>query len=117
MLILTTTSDAQTFTVIPRYEPTTDVAVTFTSKEQNKQTHSFTYAALYANGYLTIINSFDPVLVEQQQYSVEVKVEDVLYWRGRATVTDQTILPKFEVNNEEFTEPTQSDNEFIIIEE
>lgn len=117
MLILTTSSDAQTFSVIPRFEPTTDVQVVFTSKAQNKETHDFTYSATYSNGYLTIENTFSPILVEQQNYSVVVLEGSDLVWRGRAYVTDQSNLPKFEVNEGEFTEPTQSNNDFIIIEE
>jgi len=116
MIVLNTSSDEQTFTVIPRFEPTATITITFFSEQQNKQTHSFTDdTPNYSNGYLTINNTYDPALVDQNKYVVEIKETGVLCWRGKCFVTDQTDLPKFTINEGVYDEPTQSSNEFIII--
>lgn len=115
MLILSTSSSSQSFSVIPRHEPSGDVTVTFVSSQQNKQTHSFTYAATYANGYLTIVNTFDPVLVENNSYLMTVKDGSDVIYRSLVYVTDQTDEPKFSINEGVYTEPSQSSNEFVII--
>jgi hypothetical protein len=39
-----------------------------------------------------------------------------LIWRGRCFVTDQTDLDKFTINEGIYNEPTQTNNEFIILE-
>ena len=115
MLILTTSSSEQTFSVIPRFEPTSNVTVTLRSKQQNKQTHSFSYAATYSNGYLTIANTFSPVLVEGQSYILEIKEGSDLAWRGKVFVTDQTDEVKFSINEGVYTEAPATSNEYIII--
>lgn len=115
MIVLDTGSDEQTFSVIPRFEPSGSVTVTFRSEQQNKQTHSFTYAATYENGYLTIANTFSPTLKNNNKYLVEVKEGATLLWRGKCFVTDQTDLPKYTINEDVYTEPVQSNNDFVII--
>lgn len=114
MTILTTSALAQSFSVIPRFEPTADVDVTFTSEQQNKLTHTFSFAATYLNGYLTITNTFAPVLIDGQNYIVEIKDGAELCFRGKAFITDQTNFPKFSINENIFTQQP-SNNEFIII--
>lgn len=115
MIVLSPAATSQTFKVIPRFEPTGNVDVTFYSKSQNKQTHNFNYAATYADGYLTIVNTFSPVLVNNTPYTVEVKDGEELCWRGRCFVTDQTNLPKYTLNDGAYDEPVQSDNSFVIV--
>ena len=117
MLILSTTSDVQEITVIPRFEPSGDVVITFKSEQQNKVTHTITDSGSYLDGYYTISNAFDPVLKDKEFYLVEIKEGSDLVWRGRAFITDQTSLPKFTIAENVFTEPTQSNNEFIVLEE
>jgi hypothetical protein len=114
MIILTTSASSQSFSVIPRFEPTANVDVTFTSEQQNKLTHTFSFAATYLNGYLTISNTFSPLLVDAQNYIVEIKDGAELCFRGKAFITDQTNFPKFSINQSVFTEQP-SNNEFIII--
>jgi hypothetical protein len=115
MIVLSNTADEQTFTVIPRFEPSGDVTVKFTSETQNKETHSFAYAASYSNGYLTIVNTFDPVLKLNTFYSIKVLEGSDLVWRGRCFATDQTDYPKFTVNDGKFEEYQDNNNEFITI--
>ena len=114
MVILTTSAASQTFTVIPRFDPTTDVVVTFTSEQQNKLTHTFAFAATYLNGYLTISNTFSPLLVDAQNYIIEVMDGAELCFRGKSFITDQTDFPKFSINNGAYVKQP-SNNEFIII--
>jgi hypothetical protein len=114
MIILTTSAASQSFTVIPRFEPTANVDVTFTSEQQNKLTHTFNFAATYLNGYLTITNTFAPVLIDGQNYIVEIKDGAELCFRGKSFITDQTTFAKFSINESIFTEQPSS-NEFIII--
>lgn len=115
MIVLDTGSDEQTFSVIPRFEPSGSVTVTFKSEQQNEQVQSFTYAASYLNGYLTIAHTFDPVLKNNNKYLVEIKEGSTLAWRGKCFVTDQTDLPKYTINENIYSEPVQSNNEFVII--
>ena len=114
MVILTTSAAAQTFIIIPRFEPTGNVDVTFTSEQQNKLTHTFNFAATYLNGYLTITNTFSPALVDAQNYIIEIKDGAELCFRGKAFITDETDFPKFSINENVFTEQP-SNNEFVII--
>lgn len=116
MLILSNTSGVQTFTIIPRFEPTTNVEVVFTSEVENKETHSFIVDGSYQNGKLSIDNTFSPTLELNTFYSIKVNaIGGTLAWRGRAFVTDQTSLPKFTVNENKFTEYQNNDNEFIVV--
>ena len=117
MLILTSTVDEQEITVIPRFEPSGDVTVTFKSEQQNKVTHTITDSGSYSNGYYTFSSAFDPILKDKEFYVVEIKEGSDLVWRGRAFITDQTSLPNFTIAENVFTEPTQSNNEFIVLEE
>ncbi len=114
MVILTTSAASQSFEVIPRFEPTGNVDVTFTSEQQNKLTHTFNLAATYLNGYLTIANTFSPVLVDGQNYIIEIKDGAELCFRGKAYITDDTDFAKFSINENVFTEQS-SNNEFVII--
>jgi hypothetical protein len=116
MIILSDTADEQELVIIPRVEPIGDVDVTFESEVQNKIVHSFTASATYLNGYLTIQHTFSPVLVLNQFYRIQVEDAGALIWRGRCFVTDQTDLDKFTINEGIYNEPTQTNNEFIILE-
>ena len=115
MLILSTTSEEQTFSVIPRFEPTSSVTITLVSEQQNKQTHSFTYAATYLNGYLSITKAFSPVLVESNSYILTIKDGAELCFRGKIFVTDQTDRPQFTINEGVYTEAPATSNEYVII--
>lgn len=115
MIILSNTADAQTWTVIPRYEPSTDVTVTFRSESENKVAYTFTYSATYSNGYLSITHTFDPVLTLNRFYEINVKEGAALIWKGKAYVTDQTDYPVYTINQDKFTEYQNNDNEFVII--
>ena len=114
MIILTTSAEIQTISVIPRFEPTTDVTITLVNEQQNKQTHTFSYAASYANGYLTIEKAFDPVLVNANNYLITIKEGENLCWRGKIFVTNETDYPKFTINEGKF-KPHSTNNEFVII--
>ena len=115
MLILSNTTEEQTFTIIPRYEPSEDVTITFVSETENKQTHQFVYAATYLNGYLSISHIFSPVLKLNNFYTFKVTIGDALIYRGKAFVTDQTNLPKFTLNDNKFVIYEGNNNEFLTI--
>jgi hypothetical protein len=115
MVILSDTSNSQTFSIIPRFEPTGDVTVTMYSEQQNKLTHTLTITGVYSNGYLSLSSAFSPVLVLNQNYRLEIKDGLELCWRGKVFVTNQTDLPQFTINEGVYTQPTQTDNSFIII--
>lgn len=121
MQVLKTISSAQTISVIPRYEPTGTVRYTLRSEDENKQEAQANVAATYTNGYLTFDVSFTSPnqLIEGQFYKLTVEEQDgsnyKLLYRGKIYCTDQTTLPKYTTQENEFTEYTGNDNEYAII--
>lgn len=120
MIVLTTTSSPQTVTVIPRYEPTGTVRVTIISEEQNKRVRQFNTSYTYTNGVLSFnIPASSSGFVEDTFYSMKVEEQDGANYnmlhRAKIFVTDQTTLPKYTTQENEFTEYQDNNNEFVII--
>lgn len=120
MIVLTTASSSQDVTVIPRYEPTGNVRVTLISEEQNKQVRQFNASYTYTNGVLTFSTpAGSSGLVENTFYSMKVEEQDGANYnmlhRAKIFCTDQTNLPKYTTQEDEFTEYAGNNNEFVII--
>lgn len=122
MDVLLTTASTQTWTIIPRYAPSSAIKVYFTRESENKVSHTFTVSPAksnYTNGFLTIENAFSPVLVEGEfdTYKVvENSGNEPLLYRGKVFVTDQTQIPKYTQNKNRYNQYSGNNNEYIIIE-
>ena len=80
MIILTTSTDAQTFKIIPRSTPS---SVTFELTDKSKRTTSTVSAITVcsnSNGYISITGTFG--LVANRFYSFIVKDGDTIIYRG-----------------------------------
>jgi hypothetical protein len=121
MDVLTTSTGAQSITVIPRFEPTSTVRVTLKSDDQNAQQIQSTVTGTYSNGYLTVSLTFDAddSLTEGQFYSLKIEESIASVWtmayRGLVYCTDQTDFPKYTINSGKFTEYAGNDNAFLTI--
>jgi hypothetical protein len=109
MIVLTTSTSAQTFSFIPRDTPTsmvltddqTNVPVTVTIDSQT--------SGNYVN---TITADFD--LIEGHFYDLVLYKNSDIVYKDRIFCTDQNIV-SFSVNNGEYTSNTTS-NTFIVYE-
>ena len=111
MKILTTTPSFIKF--IPR-EAAETVTLTLTNKNtRTSETVSVGFAN--SNGYMTIYSGI-PTLVENTNYSMEVKNSsgDVIY-RDTIFCTNQTDFDKFDVHKDEYVTEDTFDNEFIVL--
>lgn len=109
MIILLDTSNAQSFSIIPRFY--TSDYVTFTS-ESTGVTDTYTITATTDRYYHVISGTFD--LVEGNYYVLKVYNDtDEIIYRDRVFVTNQTVS-EYSVNDNYYVEyPT--DNDFYII--
>jgi hypothetical protein len=111
MVILTTSTDAQTFKIIPRSPIAT---VTFELTDKSKRTTSaVSVTVVNSNGYMTVTGSFS--LIEDRFYSFAIKNGSVIIFRGTIFCTDQTNFNIFDVNSGEYTTENTYNNDFVII--
>ena len=111
MVILTTSTDAQSFKVIPR---SAESSVTFELTDKSKRTTSaISVSVSNLNGYMTVTGSFS--LVEGRFYSFAIKNGSVIIYRGSIFCTDQTNFNTFDVNSGVYTTEDTYDNDFVII--
>ena len=111
MKILTTTSGFIKF--IPR-ENASPVTLTLTNKN-TRTSETVSVGVANSNGYMTIYSGI-PTLVENTNYSMEVKNSsgDVIY-RDTIFCTNQTDFDKFDVHKDEYVTEDTFDNEFIVL--
>jgi|TARA_R110000744_G_scaffold337291_1_gene442531 predicted small secreted protein len=111
MIILTTSTDAQSFKVIPR---SAESSVTFELTDKSKRTTSLVSVSVTnSNGYMNITGSFS--LVEDRFYSFAVKNGSVIIYRSSIFCTNQTNFNTFDVQSGEYTTENTYDNDFVII--
>lgn len=111
MIILTTSTDAQTFKVIPRSAPS---SVTFELTDKSKRTTSTVSVSVSnSNGYMSITGTFG--LVANRFYSFIVKDGNTIIYRGSIFCTDQTDYNVFDVHSGDYTTENSYDNDFVII--
>ena len=109
MVILTTSTDAQSFKVIPRSTPS---SVTFQLTDKSKRTTSaVSVTVANSNGYMTLTGSFS--LVEDRFYSFVIKSGSTIIYRGSIFCTDQTIST-YTINKDVYTENVTT-NEYVVI--
>lgn len=115
MKVLTTSTDPQTLSVIPRSYPT---SVTLKLRDDSKNTTStYTVATSNVEGYLTLSNAF--TLVEGRFYDLTILDGlDVIY-KDKIFCSDQDIDQDlndyYSVNKDVYVSEDSRDNEFIII--
>ena len=111
MKILTTTPSFIKF--IPR-EAAETVTLTLTNKN-TRTSETVSVGVANSNGYMTIYSGI-PTLVENTNYSMEVKNSsgDVIY-RDTIFCTNQTDFDKFDVHKDEYVTEDTFDNEFIVL--
>ena len=111
MVILTTSTDAQSFKVIPR---SAESSVTFELTDKYKRTTSaVTVSVTNSNGYMTLTGSFS--LIEDRFYSFAIKSGSTVIYRGSIFCTNQTNFNTFDVHSGEYTTENTYDNDFVII--
>jgi predicted small secreted protein len=111
MVVLTTSTGAQSFKVIPR---SAQSSVTFELTDKSKRTKStVSVSVTNSNGYMTVTGSFS--LVEGRFYSFAIKNGAVIIYRGSIFCTDQTNFNTFDVHSGEYTTENTYDNDFVII--
>jgi predicted small secreted protein len=111
MVILTTSTSAQSFKVIPR---STQSSVTFELTDKSKRTtNAISVSVTNSNGYMTVTGSFN--LIEDRFYSFAIKNGSIIIYRGSIFCTDQTNFNTFDVHSGEYTTENTYDNDFVII--
>jgi len=111
MIILTTSTDAQTFKIIPRSAPS---SVTFELTDKSKRTTSAVSVTVSnSNGYMSITGTFS--LIANRFYSFIVKDGSTIIYRGSIFCTDQTDYNVFDVHSGDYTTENSYDNDFVIL--
>jgi len=111
MIILTTSTDAQTFKIIPRSAPS---SVTFELTDKSKRTTSTVSVTVSnSNGYMSITGTFS--LIANRFYSFIVKDGSTIIYRGSIFCTDQTDYNVFDVHSGDYTTANSYDNDFVIL--
>jgi predicted small secreted protein len=111
MIILTTSTGAQSFKIIPRSTPS---SVTFELTDKSKRTTSAVSVTVSnSNGYMTVNGSFN--LIANRFYSFIVKDGSTVIYRGSIFCTDQTDYNVFDVHSGDYTTENSYDNDFVIL--
>jgi hypothetical protein len=109
MIVLTTSTSAQTFSFIPRDIPTTMVL----TDDQTNTPVTIAITSQTQGGYVnTITADFD--LIEGHFYDLVLYKNTDIVYKDRIFCTDQNIV-SFSVNNGQYTSNTTS-NTFIVYE-
>lgn len=108
------TSGTQELKIIPRKDAAAPV-IKLTDKSTRKTT-TVTPSKSVDGDYMVLTGTFS--LTEDNLYSYRVQLsseDDEEIYRGLIYCTDQTSLDKYFINEDEYTEETSFDNEFVII--
>ena len=110
MIVLTTSTSAQTFSFIPRFENYTTMSIT---DEQTNVTTTVAITSSNQSGYAnTITATF--ALVENHGYTLLLKNGTIICHKDKIFCTDQTIS-EFTVNDGQYIS-NNTTNEFIVYE-
>ncbi len=110
MIVLSTSTSAQTFSFIPRFENYTTMAIT---DEQTNVTTTVSITSSTQGGYVnTITATF--ALVENHTYTLLLSNGSTICYKDKIFCTDQSIST-FSVNNGTYTSNTTT-NTFIVYE-
>jgi len=110
MIVLTTSTSAQTFSFIPRFENYTTMSIT---DEQTNDTTSVSITSSTQGGYAnTITATF--ALVEGHTYTLLLNNGTTICHKDKVFCTDQTIST-YTVNDGQYIS-NQTTNEFIVYE-
>lgn len=90
MVILSPTTSAQEFNVVPR-NPNELSSLTLTiTEEESKNSETFEDITAYVNGdYICISQAFS-ILQENRLYKISITQDGSNWWRGKARCTSQT---------------------------
>lgn len=118
MIVLTTSTDTQSFKFIPR-EFTTDITVSFTDDITGSAINTTEVSTTETGDFIT--HSFTASgLKEGRFYTVRVSnsSSDVIY-KDKLFITDQGIdqldKERYTINKDVYTEQSTSDNDYIIV--
>jgi hypothetical protein len=119
MIVLTTSSSAQTFKVIPRnYSLTSFTMVIRDDSTNTSVTYNITSVSSSGN-YRTFQNTFSPVLVSNHFYDMTLSSGTDVIFKDKIFCTDQTINQVnndyYNINEGEFTTDDSFNNEYIVI--
>ena len=111
MKVLTTSTDAQSMSIIPR-----SYASTITIKLRDESTNEITtysdVATTSDKGYLSFSNAY--ALTENVFYELTILEGSSVIYKDKVFCTDQTIS-EYSVNNGQYTTEDSYDNDYIII--
>ena len=117
MKILTTSSSAQTFDVIPRvFASTYTMKLRDTSK--NKEVFSASVNASDVTNHKRISATISPILKEGRYYDLTLLSGSSIVYKDRIFCTDQSIDQKvdnyYDMNKGEFVTTTAYNNDYIV---
>jgi hypothetical protein len=118
MIILNTSANAQTLSVIPR-EYLVDFVMTICDDSTNViETYNITNAVQVGN-YLTFTNIFNPILVENHFYDLTLKTVDSVIYKDKIFCTNQDIDQEnndyYKINKDQYTNYNGYDNTYLVI--
>jgi len=124
MKILTTSSSQQTIDIIPR-QFLSSYKLIVKDETTNDEVFNDEVTAVAYDDYRKIQVTFNPVLKEGRNYTMEVRnrlVDTIIYYKDKIFCTDQNISQTsnnyYSINNNEYTFDETSgshDNDYIII--
>jgi len=116
MIILSTSANAQTLSVIPREYVSSFVMTVRDDSTNVAETYNITTATQVGN-YLTFTNVFN--LVENRFYDLTLETASGVIYRDRIFCSDQDIDQNdndyYDLNDGQYTPYNGSDNTYIVI--
>jgi len=111
MKVLTTSTDAQSMSIIPREYPAT-ITIRLRDESTNEVTTYSDINATTNKGYLVFSNAY--TLTENVFYELTILDGSDVIYKDKIFCTDQTIST-FSVNNGEYITEDSYDNDYIIL--
>ena len=111
MKVLTTSTDAQSMSIIPRIYAST-ISIKLRDESTNEVTTYSDVATTTDKGYLTFSNAY--ALTENVFYELTILEGSSVIYKDKVFCTDQTIS-EYSVNNGQYTTEDSYDNDYIII--
>lgn len=90
MIILSPTTEAQEFNIIPRNKSELSYLTLTITDESNKQSETFEDVTAYENGNYIAIEQAFTILKENRMYKIVITQDGTNWWRGKARCTSQT---------------------------
>ena len=111
MKVLTTSTDAQSMSIIPRSYPAT-ITIRLRDESTNEVTTYSDVDATTTKGYLVFSNAY--TLTENVFYELTILDGSDVIYKDKIFCTDQTIST-FSVNDGEYVTEDSYDNDYIIL--